>query len=67
MNKKYLTPLHIEFIHWLRHEYINTEYEVRGREYLQAILDQGWYKEDDAEWFNKVVSMYKQEWGQRKR
>ena len=62
MNKKYLIPIQIEFIHWLRREYLDTKYEIRGREYLQEILDQGWYKADDADWFNNAVDIYKEEW-----
>ena len=59
---KNLTPLQIDFIRWLRHEYLNTGYEPNGRVFLKEVLTQGWYKEDESEWFNHVVYIYKHEY-----
>lgn len=67
MNKKYLTPLHIEFLHWYidyrQRKYIETPEVI---DYLRQLIKDGCYDLEARNSLNKVVDTYKQQWLCRK-
>jgi hypothetical protein len=64
---KILTPLHIKFLNWYIEELKRKKFDTGPLvNYLNRMIHEGCYREDDTDSLNRMVHINKQLWLSRK-